>query len=188
MALMLATVLPLFGQTSQEISSITFYGIDYSLVRVYGASESPTQFRFTFGEINDLFISQPKKFDISKFTGKKLDEISLDAVNEVNQKLNLHDLVTTTPDYTLDATQITQAVRRLPIKKGAEGTGAVIVAKLLKKADNRATYESGRHHHERQGRRFRSAQLLGRLGLQSTQRPSLTNASAEASEITYVHK
>ncbi len=141
MALMLATVLPLFGQTPQEISSITFYGIDYSLVRVYGASESPTQFRYTFGEINNLFITEPKKYDIGKYTGKKLNEISLDAVNEVNQKLNLHDLVTTTPDYTLDATQITQAVRQLPIKKGAEGTGAVIVAQLLNKADNRGTYE-----------------------------------------------
>lgn len=138
---MLATVLPLFGQTPQEITSITFYGVDYSLVRVYGASESPTQFRTAFAAINDLFITEPKKYDISKFTGKKLNEISLDAVSEVNHKINLHDLVTTTPDYTLDATQITQAVRRLPIKKGAEGTGAVVVAQLLNKADNRGTYE-----------------------------------------------
>ena len=140
-ALMLATVLPLFGQTPQEITSITFYGVDYSLVRVYGASESPTQFRTAFAAINDLCITEPKKYDISKFTGKKLNEISLDAVSEVNHKINLHDLVTTTPDYTLDATQITQAVRRLPIKKGAEGTGAVVVAQLLNKADNRGTYE-----------------------------------------------
>ena len=138
---MLATVLPLFGQTPQEITSITFYGVDYSLVRVYGASESPTQFRTAFAAINDLFITEPKKYDISKFTGKKLNEISLDAVSEVNHKINLHDLVTTTPDYTLDATQITQAVRRLPIKKGAEGTGAVVVAQLLNKADHRGTYE-----------------------------------------------
>ena len=138
---MLATVQPLFGQTPQEITSITFYGVDYSLVRVYGASESPTQFRTAFAAINDLFITEPKKYDISKFTGKKLNEISLDAVSEVNHKINLHDLVTTTPDYTLDATQITQAVRRLPIKKGAEGTGAVVVAQLLNKADNRGTYE-----------------------------------------------
>ena len=95
---MLAAVLPLFGQSSQEITSITFYGVDYSLVRVYGASESPTQFRNAFTEINELFITQPKKFDISKFTGKKLNGISLDAVNEVNRKINLHDLVITTPD------------------------------------------------------------------------------------------
>ncbi len=138
---MLAAVLPLFGQSSQEITSITFYGVDYSLVRVYGASESPTQFRNAFTEINELFITQPKKFDISKFTGKKLNGISLDAVNEVNRKINLHDLVITTPDYTIDATQVTQAVCRLPIKDGVEGTGAVIVAQLLNKTKNQGSYE-----------------------------------------------
>ncbi|MEG1006926.1 MAG: hypothetical protein RSO15_11705 [Bacteroides sp.] len=140
-ALMLATVLPLFGQTPQEITSITFYGVDYSLVRVYGASESPTQFRTAFAAINDLFITEPKKYDISKFTGKKLDEISLDGVNRVNRKINLHDLITTTPDYTPDAAQILQVVRRLYIEKKTSSTGAVVVAKLLSKADNRGTYE-----------------------------------------------
>lgn len=141
--LFLASTLLAFGQNSDalsEINTIKFYGVDYSMARVYGAKESPTQFKNTFTEINDLFLTQPNKFDISKFTGKRVEAVSLQAVNEVNGKINVRDLETTNREFTLDAEQITQAIRQLPIAKEA-GTGVVLVAKLLSKADNNGSYQ-----------------------------------------------
>lgn len=141
--LFLTSSLLAFGQNSdvlKEISTIHFYGVDYSMARVYGASESPTQFRNAFAEINELFITQPKKFNVSKFTGRQVDIVSLEAVNQVNGKINLHDLETTNSNYTLDAVQITQVIQRLPIAKEA-GTGVVLVAKLLSKAANNGAYQ-----------------------------------------------
>lgn len=141
--LFLASSMFAFGQNStalNEINTIRFYGVDYSLARVYGAAESPTQFRNVFAEINELFITQPKKFDVSKFTGKQVEAVSLVAVNQVNNKINLHDLETTNSAYTLDATQITQAIQKLPVAK-EPGTGVVLVAKLLSKADNNGSYQ-----------------------------------------------
>lgn len=141
--LFLASSMFAFGQNSaalKDIQTIQFYGVDYSMARVFGAAESPTQFKNIFPEINDLFITQAKKFDIGKFTGKQVEAISLEAVNKVNGKINTHDIETTSPNYTLDAAQITEAVQRLPIANGT-GTGVVLVAKLLSKADNNGSYQ-----------------------------------------------
>lgn len=141
--LFLASSMFAFGQNSaalNEISTIRFYGVDYSMCRVYGAAESPTQFKTIFAEINELFITQPKKFDVSKFTGKQVEAVSPEAVNQVNSKINLHDLETTNGDFTLDATQITQAIQKLPVAK-EPGTGVVLVAKLLSKPANNGSYQ-----------------------------------------------
>lgn len=142
--LFLTSTLFAFGQSSnalKEVRSITFYGIDYSQVRVYGAQESPSQFKVAFGEINELFLSQPKKFDVSKFTGKQVEAVSLETVNLINGKINVHDIETTQSNYTLDAAQITKAIQQLPIAQ-KPGVGMVLVAKLLSKVTNYGSYQA----------------------------------------------
>lgn len=142
--LFLTSSLLAFGQKSdalKEISSIKFYGVDYSMARVYGAKESPTQFKNVFGEINELFLSQPKKYNVSKFTGKQVEAVSLEAVNQVNSKINTRDLETTNSEYTLNAAQITQTIQQFPLAK-EPGTGLVLVAKLLSKVANNGSYQA----------------------------------------------
>lgn len=131
-----------FGQNPNldDVATIKFYGVDYSQAKVYGAAETGTEFKHAFDEINQLFITQPKKFDVGKRIDKGVNEVSLNAVNEVNQKINPDDLFTTNNGYTLDEEQISDAIKALPIEK-EPGIGMVIVAKLLNKADNRGTYQ-----------------------------------------------
>ena len=41
------------------ISSITNYGIDYTLAKVLGGNESAHQYWCTYADINELFIEKP---------------------------------------------------------------------------------------------------------------------------------
>ena len=70
--LFLVSSMACFGQNKdalKDISSVTFYGIDFTRAKVYGAKEGPMQFKYTFDDINKLFITEPKKYDIGKRLG-----------------------------------------------------------------------------------------------------------------------
>lgn len=141
--LFLTVSLACFAQKSSipaGIEAIKFYGIDYSMAKVYGASESPAQFKVAFDAINLLFITEAKKYDIEKFLGIAVTEVSLDAVNEVNNKINLSDLITTNKNYTLNDSEIAQAIKALPIKQ-EPGAGMVIITSLLNKVENYGYYQ-----------------------------------------------
>ena len=67
--LFLSTSLFCFGQGKsalKDIQSIKFYGVDYSQVKVFGADESPAQFKDAFRRINELFITEAKKYNVGK--------------------------------------------------------------------------------------------------------------------------
>lgn len=141
--LFLSTSLFCFGQSKsalKDIQSIKFYGIDYSLVKVYGAEESPLQFKVAFNRINELFITEAKKYNVGKRLKKEVTEISLDAVNKVNDEINSSELMTTKKDYSLSKEQIKKAIKGLPIQS-TPGTGMVFIAQLLDKTNDRGTYE-----------------------------------------------
>ena len=67
--LFLSTSLFCFGQGKsalKDIQSIKFYGVDYSQAKVFGADESPIQFKDAFRRINELFITEAKKYNVGK--------------------------------------------------------------------------------------------------------------------------
>ena len=118
--LFLSTSLFCFGQGKsalKDVQSIKFYGVDYSQVKVFGADESPLQFKDAFRRINELFITEAKKYNVGKQLRKEVTEISLDAVNQVNRNINESELMTTKTEYSLDKEQIKTAIEALPIQK-----------------------------------------------------------------------
>ena len=122
--LFLVSSMACFGQNKdalKDISSVTFYGIDFTRAKVYGAKEGPMQFKYTFDDINKLFITEPKKYDIGKRLGVNVEVTSLEAVN--------------------DEKQIEEVIKTLPILSQEEKTGLIMIAMLLNKADARATYQ-----------------------------------------------
>ena len=138
--LFLSTSLFCFGQGKsalKDVQSIKFYGVDYSQVKVFGADESPLQFKDAFRRINELFITEAKKYNVGKQLRKEVTEISLDAVNH---NINESELMTTKTEYSLDKEQIKTAIEALPIQK-TPGVGMVFVAQFLDKSKNRGTYE-----------------------------------------------
>ena len=127
--LFLATSMICFGQNKnflKEVESINFYGVDYSAAKVFGAAETPAQFKVAFDGINRLFITEAKKYDVSKKLKVRVNEISLDAVNQVNEAIDPQELMTTNASYMLSEDQI---------------IGLVIIAKLLNKAEAYGSYQ-----------------------------------------------
>lgn len=124
-----------------EINSLTFYGIDFSLAKVYGGKDTGHQYWTTYSDINELFIDKPKTFSIEKRLGIPVDVISLQAVNEVNKQINPDKIKIDTPTYMPTKEQIDQAVKNLPILSQDEKVGLVVIALFLNKEDNRGTYQ-----------------------------------------------
>ena len=139
----LSTSLFCFGQGKsalKDIQSITFYGIDYSQVKIFGAYESPIQFKNAFRRINELFIREAKKYNVGKQLKKEVTEISLDAVNQVNENIDPSKLMTYKSEYSLSKEEIKATIDALPIQK-TSGVGMVFIAQFLDKSNNRGTYE-----------------------------------------------
>ena len=139
----LSTSLFCFGQGKsalKDIQSIKFYGIDYSQVKIFGAYESPIQFKNAFRRINELFIREAKKYNVGKQLKKEVTEISLDAVNQVNENIDPSKLMTYKSEYSLSKEEIKATIDALPIQK-TSGVGMVFIAQFLDKSNNRGTYE-----------------------------------------------
>lgn len=136
----LSVSLVAFGQKN-KYSEVTFFGTDFSLVRVYGADNTAHQFMDAFYAINRLFISEPKKYDIQKALNIDVSAIDLKPVEKQNENIDLSQLlIDGYGGYVLTDQQIEQAVKNLSISSN-EGTGLVIVAEVLNKASMQGSYK-----------------------------------------------
>ena len=123
------------------ISSLINFGIDYSLAKVFGGKESGHKYWITYADINELFISKSKTFDIGKRLGIPVEVISLQAVNEVNKRINPDQIKTTDNNYMPTDAQIAEAVKKLPILSQEEKYGIVMICLFMNKATDQATYQ-----------------------------------------------
>ena len=123
------------------ITSLVNYGIDYSLAKVFGGKESGHQYWVTYADINELFISKSKTFDIGKRLGIPVEVVSLQAVNDVNKQINPDHIKTTDNNYMPTEAQIAEAVKKLPILSQEEKYGIVMIFLFMNKATDQATYQ-----------------------------------------------
>ena len=123
------------------ITSLVNYGIDYSLAKVFGGKESGHQYWVTYADINELFISKSKTFDIGKRLGIPVEVVSLQAVNDVNKQINPDHIKTTDNNYMPTEAQIAGAVKKLPILSQEEKYGIVMICLFMNKATDQATYQ-----------------------------------------------
>ena len=123
------------------ITSLVNYGIDYSLAKVFGGKESGHQYWVTYADINELFISKSKTFDIGKRLGIPVEVVSLQAVNDVNKQINPDHIKTTDNNYMPTESQIAEAVKKLPILSQEEKYGIVMFCLFMNKATDQATYQ-----------------------------------------------
>lgn len=124
-----------------EIQSLTNFGIDYSLAKVYGGKDSGHQYWITYADINEMFIAKSKTFDIGKRLGIPVEVVSLQAVNEVNKKINPEQIITTDINYMPTADQISEAIQKLPILSQEEKYGIVMICLFMNKEEDRASYQ-----------------------------------------------
>ena len=123
------------------ITSLTNFGIDYTLAKVLGGKESAHQYWATYADINELFIEKPKMYDIGKRLGIPIEVTSLEAVNQVNKKINPNDIKTEETQYMPTEEQIAEAVKKLPILSQEEKYGIVMFCLFMNNQKDSATYQ-----------------------------------------------
>ena len=124
-----------------EIKSLTNFGIDFTIAKVYGGKETGHQYWSTYADINELFIMKPKMYSIDNRLGIPVDATSLEAVNQANKKINPDKILTDNPKYMPTEEQIQEAVKNLPILSQEEKIGIVMIALFLNKKEDRGTYQ-----------------------------------------------
>jgi hypothetical protein len=124
----------------KEIRELTFFGVDFSLAKVYGATETPREFLVAFEGINDLLRKEERKYDPSKLFGKKNIVTTLSMAYDLINEINEDDIKTDRNDYILTREDIKEQVRSY--NTGDEtGYGAILIAGLLNKGKKEAVYD-----------------------------------------------
>lgn len=122
-----------------KVRDIDFYGVDFSLAKVYGAKETPEQFKKAYDGINNLFISEPEKYDIAKFFDKDNVDVLLDMVTEKNKQIKDSDVITTSKNYSITEEQIVEQMKSYKLTPKND-LGMIIIAESLNKVTNKGTY------------------------------------------------
>lgn len=125
-------------QGLKDSETLTFYGVDFSKAKTYGTTETLSQFKDAFTGINNLFMSEPKKYDVSKFF-KKESTLSLEPVMERINKIEEEGFTATANDYSLTDDDIKAMLSKLDTGSDT-GYGAILFAGLLNKGKPEATY------------------------------------------------
>lgn len=122
-----------------KIHELTFLGVDFSLAKVYGADESADQFKVAFTGINNLLVTEAKKYDVPKAFPRKNVTIYLTPSLNLIQEMDVTELFTDSNNYRLSEEEIDTHIRELNTGD-AKGYGAILIAGLLDKASAKATY------------------------------------------------
>ncbi|MDO5665876.1 MAG: hypothetical protein Q4G63_11560 [Bacteroidia bacterium] len=123
----------------KDVESISFYGIDFSYAKVYGADESAEKFIDVFARINDLFESEPKKYNAGKAFGIMNTELFNSQMRKEAGKVSTRNLFIEENKYSITDTEINQVVSKLD-KQGESKYGAVVICGLLNKLANYGTF------------------------------------------------
>ncbi len=95
-----------------EVNEITWYGLDFSNVRLIGAIgfKNPEKIKsYYFDAWNSLIIDESKKYKLDKFFHKESVKHYLNIVTDRNNLPNLDELVIET-EYSFDAEKVMQII------------------------------------------------------------------------------
>ena len=140
------------AQTKEDIfntsSQITWLGLDFSNVKMLGTASqfgnageiSNEQFKGKFiPEWNQLFVNEPKKFDVASAVHRIQVRMEMDVTSRVNQSLN-NDFFTNKPEElnSLDPKKIEKLVDRYSFDN-LEGIGLVFFVEGMNKPNGELT-------------------------------------------------
>ena len=119
----------------------TFYGIDFSLARVVGASESEEEFIEAFKGINELFLSEPEKYVQSLATRmkKEITAVDIDPVLAVIDEIDTEEIKINKTAELLSEDDLKYALLGLDIKPD-NGLGLLVVCGDLNKGTEYGTF------------------------------------------------
>lgn len=123
---------------AQNYDGYYFYGVDFSLCIVNGASESEDDFRSAYAGINELFYSEAKKYSLVGNTKLPVLDIITGFTNKRNEVVSGFIRMTTKVNHLSDDI-LAQHIKDIDVEK-PEGLGLLIVAEALDKVGDRGYY------------------------------------------------
>lgn len=122
----------------KDIDKLTFFGVDFSMAKVYGADETTEQFKDAFYGINTLFQREPKKYDTAKAFDAAVTT-DLETSQNLIEQIKKADLFTSDDSYQLTDDEIAKHICQFNTGN-TQGYGAVFITGLLNKGKTQATY------------------------------------------------
>ena len=116
-------------------NEVIYYGVDFSAVKIYGASRSGERFVRAFGEINDLVIADWDDYKFERRLRKRIVDSDISVTRAVNDLIDPESLGTESTENPLSDDQIAAMVRRYEIDE-TEGTGLVLIGEILNEWTN----------------------------------------------------
>lgn len=126
-------------EAQKDIDKFIFFGVDYSNAKAYDVPENSWQLKQAFLDINDLFYSEPKKYNLDKIFNKTAIRISNDGVKSRIDQMDEENIKTSDNSYTLDEATIAKMIKTLPIEE-TEGVGLIAICEKINKKQNRGYY------------------------------------------------
>ena len=128
-----------FGQKDiTSVKKVNFFGVDFSRANLYGLKESSATIRSGLERINDLFITERKKYDIGKYFKKEVNNYCLESTDKNNSQLPVKKMFSDTKYIELSDKQIHETIAELDCN--SDECGLVLIAENLNKQDEKATY------------------------------------------------
>lgn len=123
----------------EGIDGIYFYGVDYSMCKTYGV-EKDSLLLDRLASINNLFVTEPAKYNIERFTNKRLDGSNIFVGIEQTKKGDINQIATTNKAYQLDSNIVMQKIADLQIDE-KNGTGLILFGEMLDKEEEIGVYK-----------------------------------------------
>lgn len=123
--------------SAQSSNNVFVYGVDFTHAKAYAVSETPEQFSKAFEGINLLIITEPEKYDFSQVFGARVT-VEIEPMVKLTEAHDFADLKTLS--HTYDEPDYAAIVKSYTLPQ-TEGTGTILVAKMLDKPNATATYE-----------------------------------------------
>lgn len=127
-----------------EFDNVTYYGVDFSHAKAYGANETGEKFKEAFAHINELTITEWSKYDPGKFLDTPIMQQDITATQQANNGIDPSKINTNASAVrkeTLTPDQLAATVRGYELAE-KEGTGLVIVARLLDKSAGKGYFSA----------------------------------------------
>ena len=141
--LLLGSSVTSFAQPLKDVfnnseSSLTYLGIDFSKTRLLDIGNPDDIRNRLYASINELVVTEPKKFDLQGAFRKSNIEHDFSAVTKNNAKVNPGDILSTSSaDFNkFKEGDITGIVKSLDLA-GKDGIGLLFVMEAMRKADKK---------------------------------------------------
>jgi hypothetical protein len=133
----------IFSQTLKDVfnnseSPLTYLGIDFTKARLLDIGNADDIRNRLYGSINELIVTEPKKFDLIGAFSKSNVDHDFSAVTKNNGKINMNDIISTnTADFDrLKESDIAAVVKALDLS-GKTGVGLLFVMEAMRKVDKK---------------------------------------------------